>query len=72
MITKVVLYYYQTYIKLGRSPGGVYFWKISGGVPYFWVLLHFYVTISKFFQISFFLRGATEGGHQYPEGGLSP
>ena len=34
------------YIKLGRSPV----------VPYFWVLLHFYVTISKNFQISVFCK----------------
>ena len=29
------------------------------GVPKFWVLLHFYVTISKIFQISVFLREET-------------
>ena len=40
----------------------------SGGPP-FWVLLHFYVTISKFFPILATLR-RVEGGDS--EGGLSP
>ena len=52
---------YQSYIKLLGSElrGGSIFEKFQEGCLNFWVLLHFYVTISKNFQISVFLRGRT-------------
>ena len=49
--------------------GGMDFQNRWGGPPKFWVLLHFYVTISKFFPILAFLR-RVEGGDS--EGGSSP
>ena len=63
--------YTLAYIKSGRSSGGL-FLKNFKGVPYFWVLLHFYVTISNFFQISVFLRGGQRGDTSLQRGGLSP
>ena len=48
------------------------FGKFQGGVPNFWVLLHFYALISKNFQILVGLRGGTRPRHQSPGGGLSP
>ena len=42
------------------------------GAPKFWVLLHFYVTISKFFPILTFLRGGRGWGLRGLRGGSYP
>ena len=70
MITKVVLYYYQTYIKLGRSPrgGGSIFGKFQGGAL-FLSFIAFLCDNFKFFPNFRVSQRGTEGGHQSPEGG---
>ena len=52
--------------------GGMDFQNRWGGPPKFWVLLHFYVTISKFFPILTSLRGGRGWGLKSLRGGSSP
>ena len=53
----------------GSKLRGGWICKIAGGPPKFWVLLHFYVTISKFSQFWRVEGGdykGSEGGHTPP------
>ena len=52
--------------------GGMDFQNRWGGPPKFWVLLHFYVTISKIFPILTSLRGGRGWGLQGLRGGSYP
>ena len=51
---------------------GGWIFKIAGGPPKFWVLLHLYVTISKIFPILTSLRGGRGWGLQGLRGGSYP